>query len=102
MESKDYKQILMNAYTYQELSIEDFENTLDHYVELEKKAYENNRKTPTISISFDEKKLYDFIEQTIMLNSQNLSGRETEEELYKQGIIDCITELTEKTQNKKE
>ena len=50
----------------------------------------------TIGFSFTEEQRTEFIETTIFLNSQNLSGRETEDELYKQGIEDCFDDLIEK------
>ena len=34
MKAENYKSILINAYKNQELTIEDFENTLEHYTKL--------------------------------------------------------------------
>jgi hypothetical protein len=34
MKAENYKSILINAYKNQELTIEDFENTLEHYAKL--------------------------------------------------------------------
>ena len=36
MKAENYKQELINVYKNQELSVEDFENTLDHYTKLVK------------------------------------------------------------------
>jgi hypothetical protein len=49
-----------------------------------------------VSVSFNDSEKDEFIETTIFLNSQNLSGRETEDELYKQGITDCFDDLIDK------
>tara|TARA_R110002012_G_scaffold287972_1_gene480564 strand:+ start:222 stop:344 length:123 start_codon:yes stop_codon:yes gene_type:complete len=40
MSSEQYKQLLVNEYKNQELSPEDFENTLEHYAKL----YHNEKK----------------------------------------------------------
>jgi len=50
----------------------------------------------SVSVSFNDNEKDEFIETTIFLNSQNLSGRETEDELYKQGITDCFDDLIDK------
>jgi hypothetical protein len=36
-----------------------------------------------------------FCKEVELLHTQNLSGRETESQLYKQGILDCLQELEE-------
>jgi len=41
MKAENYKSILINAYKNQELTIEDFENTLEHYTKLILKEEEN-------------------------------------------------------------
>ena len=46
-------------------------------------------------IVFTEKQREEFIDTTVLLNSQNLNGRETEDELYRQGIADCFDDLLE-------
>lgn len=48
-----------------------------------------------VSVSFSDSEKEEFIDTTIFLNSQNLTGRETEDELYKQGIEDCFDDLIE-------
>tara|TARA_R110000772_G_scaffold268686_2_gene397459 strand:+ start:8902 stop:9210 length:309 start_codon:yes stop_codon:yes gene_type:complete len=49
-----------------------------------------------VSVSFTDSERTEFVETTIFLNSQNLSGRETEDELYEAGIVDCFDDLIEK------
>lgn len=67
---------------------ESFEDIADEIVKKLNKEDKN--------VSFNESEKDEFIETTIFLNSQNLSGRETEDELYKQGIIDCFDDLIKK------
>ena len=52
--------------------------------------------TDDVSVSFTDSERTEFVETTILLNSQNLSGRETEDELYEAGIVDCFDDLIEK------
>jgi len=47
-------------------------------------------------VYFTDKERDEFIDFTIIVNSQNLNGRESEEQLYKQGIEDCFDDLIEK------
>ena len=49
-----------------------------------------------VGVSFTDSERTEFVETTIFLNSQNLSGRETEDELYEAGIVDCFDDLIEK------
>lgn len=49
-----------------------------------------------VSVSFSDSERTEFVETTIFLNSQNLNGRETEDELYEAGIVDCFDDLIEK------
>ena len=50
--------------------------------------------------SFSEEERGKIIEEIEFLNAQNLNGRETEEQLYKQGIADTFDYLTDKSNSR--
>ncbi len=69
--------------------------TLEYVKWLEEKVLKNKE-----ILTFNKEEEDSFIEDVAFLNSQNLSGRETEDELYKQGIKDCFEDLTSNLKEK--
>ena len=71
---------------------------VDRYAEQQVKNYDS---LDNVSVSsFSEEERDRVIDEIELYNAQNLNGRETEEQLYKQGISDAFDYLTDKSNSR--
>ena len=88
----------LKSYVGLGMSIDECERFVESIL-MASETVKENELLHDIRLSFSEDERTEFVERVIILNAQNLNGRETSEELYEKGVVDCFDDLVEKLSN---